>query len=98
MFCDYDHSISLEAPRWDFAVQVKGPLVDAIHEEAHAQWARLGKMNLVRRIKLYRKMRVVSKELAKNPVVAGFVVRDNLRNRRTISVPICRRWARRGKA
>lgn len=66
-------------------MQVKGPLkVDAIHEEVQAQWARLGKMNLVRRIKLYRKMRVVSKELAKNPVVAGFVVRDNLRNRRTI--------------
>ncbi|MGK5069956.1 putative cardiolipin synthase YbhO [compost metagenome] len=84
MFCDYDHNISLEAPRWDFAVQVQGPLVDAIHEEVQAQWARLGKMNLVRRIKLYRKMRVVSKELAKNPVVAGFVVRDNLRNRRTI--------------
>ncbi len=84
MFCDYDHSISLEAPRWDFAVQVKGPLVDAIHMEAQAQWARLGKMNLVRRIKLFRKMRVVGKELAKNPVVAGFVVRDNLRNRRTI--------------
>src|SRR5450830_689651 len=74
MFCDYDHSISLEAPRWDFAVQVKGPLVDAIHEEAHAQWARLGKMNLVRRIKLYSKMRRVSKELSRHPVVAGFVV------------------------
>lgn len=84
MYCDYDHNISLAAPRWDFAVQVKGPLVEAIHTEAQAQWARLGKMNLVRRIKLYHKMRGVSKELAQNPVVAGFVVRDNLRNRRTI--------------
>ncbi|CDG85443.1 phospholipase D-like domain-containing protein [Janthinobacterium agaricidamnosum] len=84
MFCDYDHRISLSAPRWDFAVQVRGPLVDVIHKEAQVQWARLGKMNLIKRINLYREMRAVNKALAHNPVMAGFVVRDNLRNRRTI--------------
>src|ERR1700740_793692 len=30
MFCDYNHNISLSAPRWDFAVAVRGPLVAAI--------------------------------------------------------------------
>jgi cardiolipin synthase len=84
MFCDYDHGIALAAPRWDFAVQVRGPLVATIHQEAQAQWARLGKMGLLRRIHLYRELRAVNKVQASSVVKAGFVVRDNLRNRRTI--------------
>ncbi|MES2739438.1 MAG: cardiolipin synthase ClsB [Pseudomonadota bacterium] len=84
MFCDYDHNVSLSAPRWDFAVQVRGPLVAVIHQEAHTQFARLGKMGLLKRIGLYKEMRAIGKTLAQNPVTAGFVVRDNLRNRRTI--------------
>ncbi len=83
-FCDYDPGHRLPAPRWDFAVQVRGPLVDRIHQEVQAQWARLGRMNLMRRIGLYREMRRRSKFVTDNPVVAAFVVRDNLRNRRTI--------------
>jgi cardiolipin synthase len=84
MFCDYDHRVALAAPRWDFAVQVRGPLVAAIHQEAQAQWARLGKMGLLKRIHLYRELRAVNKVQASSVVKAGFVVRDNLRNRRTI--------------
>lgn len=84
MFCDYDHAIPLDAPRWDFAVQVRGPLVASIHREAETQWRRLGKMNLIKRIGLYRETRKVNKIAAENMVQAGFVVRDNLRNRRTI--------------
>jgi len=84
MFCDYDHRIALAAPRWDFAVEVRGPLVAVIHLEAQAQWARMGKLGLLKRIELYRDMRAVGKSVAKNPMQAGFVVRDNLRNRRTI--------------
>lgn len=84
LFCDYDHRIALPSPRWDFAVQVRGALVALIHQEVQAQWARLGKMGLLRRIGLYREMRKVGKVLAANPVLASFVVRDNLRNRRTI--------------
>ncbi|UGQ46834.1 cardiolipin synthase ClsB [Massilia endophytica] len=84
MFCDYDHSIPLSAPRWDFAVAVRGPLVAAIHQEAAAQWQRLGKMSVVRRIGLYRDMRKVDKISREALVQAGFVVRDNLRNRMTI--------------
>ena len=84
MFCDYNHRRALSAPRWDFAVEVNGPLVAAIHHEAQAQWARLGHLSLIQRLELYRDMRTASKSAAKKPVQAGFVVRDNLRNRRTI--------------
>lgn len=84
MFCDYNHQIKLAAPRWDFAVLVRGPLVAIIHREAQAQWTRLGKMGLFERMELYQEMRAVNKNLARNPVLAGLVVRDNLRNRRTI--------------
>ena len=84
LFCDYDHSKALSAPRWDFAVQVRGPLVTDIQLEAVTQWRRLGKMGLIKRIGLYRDMRKVNKIAAAHAVQAGFVVRDNLRNRRTI--------------
>ncbi|GJI92651.1 cardiolipin synthase ClsB [Duganella hordei] len=84
MYCDYNHAISLSAPRWDFAVQVRGPLVGAIQLEAQTQWRRLGKLGIMKRIGLYRDMRKVNKRATQNMVQAGFVVRDNLRNRRTI--------------
>jgi cardiolipin synthase len=86
MFCDYDHSIALSAPRWDFAVAVKGPLVANIHREAVAQWRRLGRMPLTERIGLYNEMRQANKVAVENAttVQAGFVVRDNFRNRHTI--------------
>jgi cardiolipin synthase len=84
MFCDYNHAIALDSPRWDFAVQVRGPLVASIQKEQETQWRRLGKMNIIKRISLYRDMRKVNKIAAENMVQAGFVVRDNLRNRSTI--------------
>ncbi|TFW30439.1 cardiolipin synthase ClsB [Duganella callida] len=84
LFCDYDHSKALSAPRWDFAVQVRGALVHDIQLEALTQWRRLGKLSLIKRIGLYRDMRKVQKIAAQHAVQAGFVVRDNLRNRRTI--------------
>jgi cardiolipin synthase len=82
--CDYDQKKRLPAPRWDFAVRVKGPLVLQIHREAQAQWARVGHMNLVRRIGLFRELRKPQGGFGGMPMQAGFVVRDNLRNRRTI--------------
>jgi cardiolipin synthase len=84
MLCDTNPKVCLSAPRWDFAVQVRGPLVAAIQQEAVAQWRRLGKLGLFKRIGLYRDLRKVGKIEAQNMVQAGFVVRDNLRNRRTI--------------
>ncbi len=84
MYCDYNHAIRLAAPRWDFAVQVRGPLVAAIQLEALTQWRRLGKLGIIKRIGLFRDMRKVNQIARENMVQAGFVVRDNFRNRRTI--------------
>jgi len=84
MFCDRNRSIELVAPRWDFAVQVRGPLVATIHLEALTQWRRLGRLGIIKRIGLFRDMRKVNKIATQNMVQAGFVVRDNFRNRRTI--------------
>lgn len=84
LFSDRDRAISLDAPRWDFAVQVHGPLVEQIHTEAHAQWSRLGKLGILKRMVLYRDLRKATKVAAQSVMQAAFVVRDNLRNRRTI--------------
>lgn len=84
LFCDYNHAIALAAPRWDFAVAVRGPLVARIQTEAEAQWARLGKLGIFKRLSLYRDLRKSSHSASTSMVQAGFVVRDNLRNRSTI--------------
>jgi cardiolipin synthase A/B len=82
--CDFDHDVVLPAPRWDFAVKVSGQLVATIQQETEAQWARLGKLDLLSRFELYREMRSTLSVVSGKPALAGFVVRDNLRNRRTI--------------
>lgn len=81
---DYSPYDRLPAPRWDFAVRVRGPLVERIHREAQAQWTRVGHLNLAHRMHLFRETRKQAPGLGEHPVRAGFVVRDNLRNRRTI--------------
>jgi cardiolipin synthase len=81
---DYAPHEPLPAPRWDFAVRVTGPLVAQIHRETQAQWARVGHLGIVRRLSLLREMREVPRAPGLAPMQAGFVVRDNLRNRRTI--------------
>ena len=81
---DYEPHAPLPAPRWDFAVRVTGPLVTEIHREAQAQWTRAGHLALVRRINLFREMRKQPAALGDHPMRAALVVRDNLRNRRTI--------------
>ena len=82
--CDYNPGIRLPAPRWDFAVQVRGPLVWQIHRETQAQWARVGHLGLIKRIDLFRELRAAPRDQGGAPVQAALVVRDNLRNRRTI--------------
>jgi cardiolipin synthase len=84
MLCDYAPHEPLPAPRWDFAVEVRGPLVSQIHREAQAQWARVGHLGIVKRVNLFRELRERPRAPGLEPVQAGFVVRDNLRNRRTI--------------
>jgi cardiolipin synthase len=84
MFCDTKPDVRLAAPRWDFAVAVRGPLVASIQQEAQTQWRRLGRMSIIKRIGLFNEMRKVNKIARQSTVQAGFVVRDNLRNRATI--------------
>ncbi|MBD8529682.1 MULTISPECIES: cardiolipin synthase ClsB [unclassified Massilia] len=81
---DYEPYLPLPAPRWDFAVRVRGPLVAHIHFEARAQWMRAGRLDLLSRIGLYRETRRPPPTEGARPMRAAFVVRDNLRNRRTI--------------
>lgn len=86
LHADHDFKQLLPAPRWDFAVKIRGPLVDKIHLEMEAQWVRLGHLKLRTRMELFREVRQVAKaEIGSYAhVQAGLVVRDNLRNRRTI--------------
>jgi cardiolipin synthase len=81
---DHDSNMILPFPRWDFAVQVIGPLVAKIHLELEAQWMRIGRLKLRLRLGLFREVRQVPVVGSGAPAHAALVVRDNLRNRRTI--------------
>jgi cardiolipin synthase len=70
--------------RWDFAISVVGPLVQDIVEEMQAQWQRLGPLQLRARWKNFKKGRIKHGAPAHGRAMAALVVRDNLRNRRTI--------------
>jgi cardiolipin synthase A/B len=83
-YCDYDATRRLPAPRWDFAVAVRGPLVAVIHHEMQGQFARVGRLGLLKRIGLFREMRQQSPAQGGKPMLAAFVVRDSLRNRHMI--------------
>ncbi len=84
MRCDHAEHQRLAAPRWDFAVQVRGPLVAQIHDEARGQWLRAGRLGLKQRIALFKESRKLPATSCAYPARAAFVVRDNLRNRSTI--------------
>lgn len=84
LMSDDDTHTRLPAPRWDFAVEIQGPLVDAIHMEAEAQWLRLGSLKLKARWELFRETRHRGRTDDHSDALAALVIRDNLRNRRTI--------------
>ena len=82
---DDDSQLILPWPRWDFSVSIEGPLVADVHAEVAAQWARLGNLKIKSRWELFRQTRKPKGGGGgDHPVVAALVVRDNLRNRRTI--------------
>ncbi|MGZ3241576.1 MAG: phospholipase D-like domain-containing protein, partial [Burkholderiaceae bacterium] len=56
---DHDFHMILPFPRWDFAVQITGPLVARIHLESEAQWLRIGRLKLRLRLELFREVRQV---------------------------------------
>ena len=85
LIADDGSAAPLAAARWDFAVTVTGPLVQAIHAEVLAQWERLEPKPLITRLQGIRAY--VSNRQAWRAVEvaeAAFVVRDNLRNRQAI--------------
>jgi cardiolipin synthase len=84
MISDDDGHQPLPAPRWDFAVEIHGALVTTIHQEAEAQWLRLGSLKLKTRWELFREARSKRRSDGGTHALAGLVMRDNLRNRRTI--------------
>jgi cardiolipin synthase len=84
LISDDGFEVPLPAPRWDFAVQINGPLVAAIHQEVQAQWMLLGGLNLRFRWEMFRERRSSAFSFEDGPALAGLVLRDNLRNRRTI--------------
>ncbi|HEY4541908.1 MAG TPA: phospholipase D-like domain-containing protein [Noviherbaspirillum sp.] len=81
---DDGFNIPLPEPRWDLAVRIRGPLVDLVRREAHAQWLLLDGLHLRYRLERYlafRRRRTLSTD---GPALAALVLRDNLRNRHTI--------------
>lgn len=84
MLADDGSNLPLAAPRWDFAVRIEGPLAAGIQREISAQWFRLGHLNLKMRWELFRGARRRARASVEGPALAALVVRDNLRNRRTI--------------
>jgi cardiolipin synthase len=74
----------LPAPRWDFAVRVRGPLVATIHEAVQAQWLYLSGLHLRYRLERFLDRRADRVSAEGSPALAGLVLRDNLHNRRTI--------------
>lgn len=76
--------VVLAAPRWDFAIRISGTLVATIYLEMTAQWTRLGNMKLLARWENFRRSRALLPGGGGGPAQAGLVLRDNLRDRRTI--------------
>ncbi len=83
---DEDYNVMLSEPRWDFAAGIAGPLVAEIHREMEAQWISMGRLqlNLRNRLERFKSLRHPPRETTVEPAMAALVVRDNLRNRRTI--------------
>lgn len=97
---DIHHGLT-ELPRLDFAVQLRGPLVEPVAQSVRSIWSRawLGRDfddALLDYIPLRRRLRLWLAQLWRGPqrlpeaaprlqpVCAAFVLRDNLRRRRTI--------------
>ena len=84
MRSDDSSHVLLPAPRWDIAVRIVGPLVAHIHFEVEMQWMLLDGFNFRYRWEKFREKWAHPSAVPEAPVLASLVIRDNLRNRRTI--------------
>jgi len=85
---DPNHGI-LDAPRFDFAVRVRGPLLSQMVTSVMGQWLRVGWPDAssaadFARLLLEYTRRVWSGPPVARPMRAAFIVRDNLRSRYSI--------------
>jgi cardiolipin synthase len=80
---DPNHGV-LDAPRFDFAVRVRGPSVAKVHLAVQRLWWEVGLVQRLSRERLMWPDEVQSTITAAGRHRAMFVVRDNLRFRRTI--------------
>jgi cardiolipin synthase A/B len=80
-FFDPNHG-ALEAPRFDFAVHVRGPLVSSVHLAMQRMWWELRILSLKERLSLPNDVKTNTK--SDGNIRAMFVPRDNCRFRRTI--------------
>ena len=78
----WDHVLPF--PRWDFAVQIQGPLVGHVHLEVEAQWRKTGRLGLLSRLALLRDLYTAIPAGDVPLSRAALIVRDNLRHRASI--------------
>ncbi|EEO28468.1 cardiolipin synthase ClsB [Oxalobacter paraformigenes] len=81
---DYNRKQMLASPRQDFAVKIEGALAMMIYQEAIRLWEQTGKLSLWERFSRYRSLYLKDRIKNAKTALAGFIVRDNFRNRRTI--------------
>lgn len=70
------------APRYDYAVAVEGPLVEAIRLAAQRLWSRLAWLSLHK--EMVRRMKLPASTFTGGSMSAAFLLRDNTRHRRDI--------------
>lgn len=70
-------------PRYDYAVQVAGPLLAPIHDAARRMWEIVAWANFKRRFRVHRSL--VPTRLPSGEQTAAFLIRDNIRHRNDIA-------------
>lgn len=70
-------------PRFDYAVRVEGPLVQAIHKAVRRMWEMVAWVNIKHRFRASRPLPSVCPPAGEQ--MAAFLVRDNIRHRQDIA-------------
>jgi len=72
------------APRIDYAVRIKGPLLEAIVARTHKLWRRIAWSYIGKNLRVSKAIEKLSKPALKSNVKAALVIRDNIMHRRDI--------------
>ncbi|CAB3779608.1 cardiolipin synthase ClsB [Pararobbsia alpina] len=83
-----NEGVKLDQPRWDFALEIAGPVAAEVHAAFEQQWQRLDsnpvRATLRRTLTFVRDGGPARVEAPPSPPQLAFVARDNLNRRRTI--------------